>query len=220
MVNFSCLECGYARSLANELAARSVICPKCKAKGRVDPLAAEALPRDELVVDAELVENSLTLSNSSNQKIEFEMVGVQDTLRVFRDRISIAPRGVLGFLNKGLLGTKEIPYRSITAIQAKEAGPMLNGFLQFSISGGSGGKDGFLATVSEENTFRFRGSENNALAAQIKGFIQYEIDRLHSAQQTSRVPSISEELSRLAALRSEGILSDDEFSLLKKRLLS
>ena len=97
---------------------------------------------------------------------------------------------------------------------------MLNGFLQFSISGGSGGKDGFLATVSEENTFRFRGSENNALAAQIKGFIQYEIDRLHSAQQTSRVPSISEELSRLAALRSEGILSDDEFSLLKKRLLS
>ncbi len=49
------------------------------------------------------------------------MRGVQDLLEVFEDKVTITPKGVLGFLNKGLKGTKEIPFHSIVAIQIKEA---------------------------------------------------------------------------------------------------
>jgi hypothetical protein len=81
--------------------------------------------------------------------------GVAAELEVFEDRIIITPKGVLGFLNKGIKGSKEIPLVSITAIQFKEAGSMLSGYLQFSILGGAESRSGILAAASDENTFMF-----------------------------------------------------------------
>ncbi len=206
MVNFFCLNCGYSTILADELASQKMMCPKCKTKGRVDSLD---------------VDPGTTQVTDDKDQIKFEMIGVQDTLRVYVDKVSITPKGILGFLNKGFKGTKEIPYRSIVAIQIKEAGAMFNGFLQFTIPGGNESRGGLLAAVKDENTFMFSGVQNNALAHQIKGFIQWEIDRLNEPQPQSvpTQPTISDELSRLAELRAKGVLSDDEFSALKKRLI-
>lgn len=36
------------------------------------------------------------------------MKGVQDLIEVFEDKVTITPKGVLGFLNKGLKGTKPL----------------------------------------------------------------------------------------------------------------
>ena len=44
------------------------------------------------------------------------MQGVQDLLEVFGDKVQLTPKGVLGFLNKGLKGTKTIPFTSIQAL--------------------------------------------------------------------------------------------------------
>ncbi|MEW5871452.1 MAG: tetratricopeptide repeat protein [Chloroflexota bacterium] len=66
----------------------------------------------------------------------YTMRGVQDLLEVYEDKVAITPKGVLGFLNKGLKGTKMIPFISITAIQFKKPG-MTNGYLQFTLSGGN-----------------------------------------------------------------------------------
>jgi hypothetical protein len=169
-----------------------------------------------------LTNSSLGTENSqaNNQGVLFEFTGVQDTLHVYKDRLSITPQGVMGFLNKGLKGTKDIPFRVIVAIQMKEASAFFNGFLQFTISGGVESTRGLLAATRDENTVMFN-AKNNALARQIKGFIQWEIDRLHARPQpVANVSSISEELARLADLRAQGVLSDDEFNTLKKRLLS
>lgn len=83
------------------------------------------------------------------------MKGVQDLLEVFEDRVTITPKGVLGFLNKGVKGTKEIPFTSIVAVQFKEAGTVFSGYLQFTIPGGNENTGGILAATKDENTFMF-----------------------------------------------------------------
>jgi hypothetical protein len=72
----------------------------------------------------------------------YTMRGVQDLLEVFEDRVAISPKGFMGFMNKGLKGTKEIPFTSVVAVQFKEAGAVFSGYLQFTIPGGNESKGG------------------------------------------------------------------------------
>lgn len=153
--------------------------------------------------------------------IVHSMKGVQDLLEVFDDKITITPKGFLGFMNKGLKGTKTIPFRSISAIQFKEAGVMFSGYLQFSISGGIESKGGLLAAVKDENTFVFAKKDNNAFATEIKEYIESMLKvapSLNAIQSTS-APSLSDELRKLAELRDSGILSEQEFQTAKSRLI-
>lgn len=101
----------------------------------------------------------------------YSMRGIQDLLEVFDDRVAITPKGILGFLNKRLKGTKEIPFTSIVAIQFKEAGAVFGGFLQFTLSGGIESRGGILAIAAQENTFIFVNVVNNTLAKEIKEYI-------------------------------------------------
>ena len=47
--------------------------------------------------------------------------GINSILEVYETKIIIKTKGILGFMTKGLKGDKEIPYKSITAIQFKPA---------------------------------------------------------------------------------------------------
>ena len=100
--------------------------------------------------------------------VVYTMKGASDLLEVFEDKVSIAPKGVLGFLNKGMKGTKEIPFGSIVAVQFKEVGAVFSGFLQFTIAGGNESRGGLLAAAKDENTFMFAHTKNNLLAKEIK----------------------------------------------------
>lgn len=154
--------------------------------------------------------------------IVHSMKGVQDLLEVFDDKVTITPKGILGFMNKGLKGTKTIPFRSISAIQFKEAGLMFSGYLQFTISGGNESKGGLLAATKDENTFIFAKKENNAFATEIKEYIESMSKEVRSqgAMQSISAPSLSDELGKLAELRDSGILSEQEFQTAKNRLLA
>lgn len=50
--------------------------------------------------------------------------------------LTISRSGALGRLSVGK-GEKRIPVRSITAVQWKPAGPLVNGYIQFSMGGGN-----------------------------------------------------------------------------------
>ena len=175
------------------------------------------------------------------------MTGVQDVLEVFEDRITITPKGVLGFLNKGLKGTKDIPYRSIVAIQHKAAGSILSGFLQFTIAGGNESKGGILASARDENTFMYKRFEtshltskdiqnlkkevlkdkpirptridNNEIVIEIKEYIESKISDFHNPKPSPSAVNLSDEIQRLSELRDQGILSEDEFQDAKKKIL-
>lgn len=146
------------------------------------------------------------------------MNGVQDLLEVYEDRVAITPKGVLGFLNKGLKGTKEIPFASIYAIQFKEAGNLTSGFLQFTIPGGNESRGGLFAAAQDENTFMFT-KINNILAKEIKDYIDGAVRKSRAAQAPTFATNLSDELQKLAQLKAQGILSEEEFQAAKKKLI-
>jgi len=149
----------------------------------------------------------------------FSMTGVQDLLEVFDDRVAISPKGIMGFLNKGLKGTKEIPFSSVIAVQFKEAGSVFSGYLQFTIPGGNESKGGIMAATKDENTFMFAHAKNNALAKEIKAYIDVAIRNARAPQSAINPASLSDELQKLAVLKASGILSDDEFQAAKRKLI-
>ena len=135
---------------------------------------------------------------------------------MFNDKLTITPKGLLGFLNKGLKGTKTIPFFSITGIQYKKPG-LTNGYIQFTISGGNESKGGVLSAASDENTFMFVSKVNDAVI-EVKDFIE---KRLHEVRQpaAAQTTSAADEIKKLADLRGQGLLSEEEFSNAKKKLL-
>lgn len=62
----------------------------------------------------------------------YTMKGNGDFLEVYEDKVTITPKGVLGFLGKGLQGAKTIPFFSITGIRFKETG-LVAGYLHFTV---------------------------------------------------------------------------------------
>jgi len=147
------------------------------------------------------------------------MKGVQDLLEVFEDKLTITPKGILGFMNKGLKGTKIIPFTSIRAIQFREAGAIVSGYMQFTISGGNESKGGVFSATRDENTFMFAHSKNNTVANQIKVFVETSVARLRSPPPTVEPTSLSDELKKLVMLRAEGVLTDEEFQTVKRKLI-
>ncbi len=148
--------------------------------------------------------------------VVYTMKGVGELLEVYEDKVAITPKGVMGFLSKGLKGTKTIPFFSISAIQFKKSG-LISGYLQFTIPGGNESRGGAFAAASDENTFMFKGQ--NELALEIKGYIEKRIQELHKPQATSSSLSISDEIQKLAEMKAKGILSDEEFQAAKRRLI-
>lgn len=81
--------------------------------------------------------------------------GTNGQVTMFWSRIEITRKGLKGFLNSGLAGTKIIFLRHLTAIQFKEAGKCTNGYIQFIFPGSSENKNGFFSATKDENTVFF-----------------------------------------------------------------
>lgn len=119
-------------------------------------------------------------------------------------------------------GRKQIPLRSISAVQWKPAGIFVNGYLEFTIAGGNENKSSFgsatSSAISNENAIVFSKK-------QTKGFedIRDEIQlALHNNEivlsDTLSTSSVADEIKKLAELKEQGILSPDEFEQKKKDL--
>lgn len=146
----------------------------------------------------------------------------QDYIEVYKDKICISPKGIMGNINKGAKGTKTIPYASITAIQYKEPG-FTSGYMQFSLGGGNEGKFGVLEATKDENSFLF-GPKHLETVRKVKKYIEQQMEKTkqtqHSpAQQTPSGVSIADELIKLAELRDQGILTEEEFQAAKMKLI-
>jgi len=154
-----------------------------------------------------------------NIGVLFTIEGVNSLLKVYENKLTITPKGIMGFMSKGIKGTKTIPFLSITAIQFKEAGPVLSGYIQFTISGGKESTGGIFAAVEDENTFMFAGEENNELSIKVKEYIELSIHNLRVQKTTVPSANLSDEIQKLAMLKEQGILSDEEFKAAKKKLI-
>lgn len=127
---------------------------------------------------------------------------------------------VVGFTK----GEKFLPYRNITGVQFKEPG-MTVGYIQFTVPGGIESRGGAFDAVSDENTVTFSTS-NLEIFRKIRDIVE-ERQGLGTAPipqppapQTPPQSSIADELTKLAALKRDGAITEEEFMQLKKDILS
>lgn len=115
-------------------------------------------------------------------------------------------------------GTKNIPYRNITAVQFKK--PCVTvGFIQLTILGGIESQSGAFQAVGDENTVTFSDEERIGEFEKIKNIIEQKITQSPELQTSSSNKDEFELLEKLAFLRDKGIVTEEEFLLKKKQIL-
>lgn len=138
-------------------------------------------------------------------------------IELLDDVVVIQRYGMASRLNHGLKGEKRIPYSSLTSIQFKDAG-WTTGYIQFGVRGGSESRGGVMDAVKDENTVLFT-KKAQADFERLRSIVESRMSSA-GAPVAAAPASLADELSKLAALRDQGILSDDEFTTMKARLLS
>ena len=133
--------------------------------------------------------------------------GMTKSVLVEEDAITISYRA----LYHGFKGDKRIPYSSITSVQFMEPGSWLAGYVQLSIKGSI---EWHGPVVQDENAIQFDKEPDDFRA--LRDFIQGKM----TASSTNGAPSsLADELLKLANLRDQGILTDEEFAAQKAKLL-
>ena len=150
----------------------------------------------------------------------FSFKAQQDMIEVYEDKISITPKGLLGAINKGATkGTKTIQFFSISAIQYKKPG-LTPGYVQFTLMGGIESRGGYLEASKDENSFIFQ-QKHNKKVLEIKEYIEAQMAKAKNTANTpQQTASTADELQKLAQLKNDGILTEEEFQAAKTRLLS
>lgn len=139
--------------------------------------------------------------------------------------VVIARRGLRARATVGK-GEKRIPISSITAVQWKPAGAVVNGFIQFSMSGGSERRSQFgsqtKAAVHDENSVVFTKAQMPAFQA-LRSAVEGAISPSGSTPvETARLvaqPTVLDQLEHLGRLHDSGVLTDAEFAEKKEDLL-
>jgi len=140
-------------------------------------------------------------------------------LEVFEDKLTITPKGLGGIVESGgLRGPKTIPFASITAIKHRRAGGFLPGYIQFELPGGLQEENTILGGNVRQNIFFFKSNGNEKIE-EIKAFIERKISEIKNHNTTIASSSPTDELIKLARLKEQGLLSEEEFSKAKQKIL-
>lgn len=151
-------------------------------------------------------------------------LGVNGQIELFRDHLVIKRKGVMGFITQGLKGDKEIRISSISSVQMKAPGALTNGYIQFAFHGGQEAKGALFQSVSDENSVLFKAEQAAAFRA-LASAVRARLDELLSPAAPPATPapggaSLADEIRKLAGLRDEGLLTDEEFQEQKRKLLA
>lgn len=152
-----------------------------------------------------------------------EVKGHNGTVNFDGDFVTIKRTGFLARASIGK-GEKRIPLGSITAVQWKPAGAMMNGFISFTLGGGNETRSRFGAQTADasrdENSVIFtkkQMSDFDALRTEVEQAIAA---RHRPAAPSPAAPDHLAQLKQLGDLRDAGVLSEDEFAAKKADILS
>lgn len=139
--------------------------------------------------------------------------------------ITIRHTGALGRMSVGK-GDKRIPITSITAVQIKPAGAMVNGYIQFTLPGGNEKRSGFgkqtIDAAGDENSVIFTKNQEEDFLKFRDAVEKAMIERSGPQVVVSAVagPSKLEQLKQLGELRDAGVLTAEEFEVEKGKIMS
>jgi hypothetical protein len=142
--------------------------------------------------------------------------GRSGTLILTETGVTIKRSG--GLLSSHGTGEKNIPYKSITAVQFKTAG-LTVGFIQLTLKGGVEAKGGAFEAVTDENTVTFGTEEKTREFEKAKSIIEQKIISANSTGSASSNNNDLDQLEKLASLKDKRIISEEEFQAKKKIIL-
>lgn len=161
-------------------------------------------------------------SGISPQDIIFSAEGHNGQI-ILTDRVVVIGRE--GFWKKFKSGSftkgnKSIPYKSITGVQFKEPG-FTSGYIQFTVPGGIESKGGVFDAMNDENTVAINGKKQLEDFRKIRELVEEKIYAPSSTPtQSSSTLSVADELGKLATLKKDGLISDEEYLQLKSKLIA
>jgi hypothetical protein len=160
-------------------------------------------------------DSSVTLKRMAPMEVK----GHTGTVRFDGQVIEIVRKGLLARAIVGK-GTKQIPLASITAVQFKPAGPFVNGFIQFTVSGGNEGRSSFgrqtTDAAKDENAVVFHYKQR-ARFEELRDAVQAALSQRH--QSDGGAWGIPDRIKQLAELKDAGVLTEAEFEAKKVDLL-
>lgn len=178
-----------------------------------DPLAGHVLGATPAAPDPTSPSTGIALTGK----------GVTGRLHVDQTFVTISRKGAMAKMSYGWTrGEKRIPIDSITAVQFK-APRLTNGYIQFTLGGGSESRRGVLDATKDENSVLFSASHAREFAAirdHIESRIANRLQQPGSAIDVSPKPDVATQLREFARLRDEGVLTEEEFIVQKQRLLN
>jgi hypothetical protein len=199
--------------------------------GLTEPEERAGLTREETEADA-VAERLLPSPPDHSNAIEtaehvpgvMEVKGHTGTVRFDGETVTILRKGGLGRLAVGK-GEKHIPLASISAVQFKPAGPVVNGYIQFTVGGGIERRSAFGRQTAEagrdENSVVFHYQQRQKFE-ELRDTIQEALTAHHRGRGVAAAPqaTIPQQIEQLAALRESGAITDAEYEAKKTELLS
>lgn len=170
--------------------------------------------------DYENMKNSKQAVHSNSADCKYVLKGANGQLYVYENKIEITRKGMWAFANQGLKGTKTIPISEIKSIQVKKSG-IVQGYIQFGISGSIENQGGYQSANHDENTVTFLDASCNQIALNIKSYIEDTIVTKSNSQNTIIQQSYSsaDELKKYKELLDDGVITQEEFDAKKKQIL-
>jgi hypothetical protein len=159
----------------------------------------------------------------------FTVKGVNGQVTFDAHFVTITRQGFAARVTIGK-GDKRLPVSSIAAVQWKPAGPMMNGFIQFTVGGSNERRSAFghqtMSAVHDENSVVFTKTLMPKFQT-LRALIEDAIVVAHrpftmpaTVAPSAELPTQLQQLRELGELHANGIVSDDEFAKLKAQLLA
>ena len=145
-------------------------------------------------------------------------LGTNGRISVVGDAVVISRKrqGLLTVVAVGLHGDKTIPIAAITGVELRKPGLVMQGYLRLSTSGHDP-RGGAIEAATDENAVLLKRVTLKDFQA-VHDYLVARIGRAPASTSPSS-SSVADELSKLAALRDQGILNDEEFAAQKRAVL-
>lgn len=140
-------------------------------------------------------------SPNTTEKKEWNFGTLQAKVKIENNQLSWSSTGA---------GGSSYPLRSVTGVQYEAAGCL--SFVAHFVILGPGGDNQRVQIPKKNNSVK--------LIQEINAYIHEYHDKQQGGTTVVAAPSVAEELTKLAALKTQGILSEEEFQAQKGRLLS
>jgi|SRR5665213_10488 len=148
-----------------------------------------------------------------------KIVSINNELELANDNIIIRRHGVAHAMAAGLTGERMIPISTLTAIQLKLGAWWSPGFILFSYAGSKPFMGGIIEATQDPDAFIFQKELNDEVSifkAKVEKILR---DSKQVTPTSNSPPALTDEIRKLAELKQQGILSQEEFDAAKRKLL-